>query len=124
MEVSRPLSRLVLVSHFSLAKLMRYYHRPPSSEKVSALGQVDLPPSRSQLCAHPGDHLENDPGRGLLQHGDRQRVRDVLQAVAVHGEQAITASVGAEKTGEIVGNKEVLKRAKSTGYLSANRGGC
>ena len=47
----------------------------------------------SQLCAHPGDDLEDDPGRGLLQHGDRQRVRDVLQAVAVHGEEAVAAPV-------------------------------
>ena len=39
---------------------------------------------------------------------------DVLQAVAVHGEQAIAASVEGEKTGEIVGSKGV-KKGKLTG---------
>ena len=37
-----------------------------------------------QLCAHPGDDLHDDPGAGLLEHGDRRRVGDALEALAVH----------------------------------------
>ena len=43
-----------------------------------------------QLSAHPGDDLHDDPGAGLLQHGDRRWVGDALQTLAVHGQQAIS----------------------------------
>ena len=44
-----------------------------------------------QLCAHPGDDLHDDPGAGLLEHGDRRRVGDALEALAVHCQQAVAA---------------------------------
>ena len=46
----------------------------------------------SKFRSHPGDDLHDDPGARLLQHGHGQVVRDALQAVAVHGQQTITAS--------------------------------
>ena len=44
-----------------------------------------------QLGAHPGDDLHDDPGAGLLEHGDRCRVGDAFEALAVNCQQAVAA---------------------------------
>lgn len=44
-----------------------------------------------ELGAHPGHHLHDDPGAGLLEHGDGRGVGDTLQAVTVHRKEAVTA---------------------------------
>ena len=44
-----------------------------------------------QLCAHPADDLQHDPGGGLLEHGHGGAVGDALQAVPVHGQQPVPA---------------------------------
>ena len=56
-----------------------------------------------QLSAHPGDDLHDDPGAGLLEHGDRRRVGDALEALAVHCQQAVPAfQLAILKSGEVM----------------------
>ena len=56
-----------------------------------------------QLGAHPGDHLHDDPGAGLLQHGDRRRVGNALKTLPIHCQQTIsTFQFSILKWGEVM----------------------
>ena len=56
-----------------------------------------------QLGSHPGDHLHDDPGAGLLEHGDRRRVGDALKTLPVHCQQPVpTFQLSILKWGEVM----------------------
>ena len=60
----------------------------------------------SELGPHPADDLEDDPGAGLLEHADGGAVGDALQALPVHGQQAVPTPQLPVLAGRALGHHE------------------